>query len=182
MACVPTLVNLTSRAKICRTSHYGLCYRKNETWTLFSPSILVQILRIGLTGRPLWLRMRNSNSMPQATSSSLISLISKRISLSHYRTHDRFVNLGLNSRPTFFGCNASNYTTFRRTPPLVVYFPHTPTWQPTSTTASPLLYLPFHLPSLGDSVNSSPKGIAPLGPRAWPAQSSNAQKNASECQ
>jgi hypothetical protein len=125
MACVPTLVNLTSRAKICRTSHYGLCYRKNETWTLFSPSILVQILRIGLTGRPLWLRMRNSNSMPQATSSSLISLISKRISLSHYRTHDRFVNLGLNSRPTFFGCNASNYTTFRRTPPLVVYFPHT---------------------------------------------------------
>jgi lysophospholipase len=37
----------------------------------------------------------------------------------------RFVNLGLNSRPTFFGCNASNYTSFSRIPPLVIYFPHT---------------------------------------------------------
>src|SRR5271167_3483521 len=37
-----------------------------------------------------------------------------------------FVNLGLNSRPTFFGCNASNFTDYSRTPPLVVYFPHTP--------------------------------------------------------
>ena len=125
MACVPTSVNLTSRAKICRTFPYGLCYRENETWTLFSPSILAQILRIGPTGRPLWLRMKNSASMLQATLSFLISLISKRISLSHNKTHDRFVNLGLNSRPTFFGCNASNYTSFRRTPPLVVYFPHT---------------------------------------------------------
>lgn len=37
----------------------------------------------------------------------------------------RFVNLGLNSRPTFFGCNASNYTSFSRIPSLVIYFPHT---------------------------------------------------------
>jgi lysophospholipase len=37
-----------------------------------------------------------------------------------------FVNLGLNSRPTFFGCNASNFTDYSRTPPLVIYFPHTP--------------------------------------------------------
>ena len=40
-------------------------------------------------------------------------------------TYSSFVNLGLNSRPTFFGCNASNYTSFSRTPPLVIYFPHT---------------------------------------------------------
>jgi lysophospholipase len=39
---------------------------------------------------------------------------------------DRFVNLGLNARPTFFGCNASNFTDFRRTPPLTIYFPHVP--------------------------------------------------------
>lgn len=37
-----------------------------------------------------------------------------------------FVNLGLNARPTFFGCNASNFTSYSRTPPLVIYFPHTP--------------------------------------------------------
>lgn len=38
----------------------------------------------------------------------------------------RFVNLGLNSHPTFFGCNASNFTSYGRTPPLVIYFPHVP--------------------------------------------------------
>jgi lysophospholipase len=38
----------------------------------------------------------------------------------------RMVNLGLNSRPTFFGCNASNFSDYSRPPPLVVYFPHTP--------------------------------------------------------
>lgn len=35
-----------------------------------------------------------------------------------------FVNLGLNARPTFFGCNASNFTSYNRPPPLVLYFPH----------------------------------------------------------
>lgn len=35
-----------------------------------------------------------------------------------------FVNLGLNSRPTFFGCNASNFTT--APPPLIVYLPNSP--------------------------------------------------------
>ena len=34
-----------------------------------------------------------------------------------------FVNLGLNTRPTFFGCNSSNTT---RPPPLIVYIPNSP--------------------------------------------------------
>jgi lysophospholipase len=34
-----------------------------------------------------------------------------------------FINLGLNSRPTFFGCNSSNVTD---SAPLVVYIPNTP--------------------------------------------------------
>jgi len=34
-----------------------------------------------------------------------------------------FVNLGLNSRPTFFGCNSSNTTTMT---PLIVYIPNSP--------------------------------------------------------
>lgn len=41
-----------------------------------------------------------------------------------------FVNLGLNRRPTFFGCNSSNLTTSRTDgsslPPLVVYLPNYP--------------------------------------------------------
>ena len=41
-----------------------------------------------------------------------------------------FVNLGLNTRPTFFGCNASNFTSDDNsnphTPPLIIYIPHAP--------------------------------------------------------
>lgn len=37
-----------------------------------------------------------------------------------------FVNLGLNTRPTFFGCNSSNFTDATTTPPLVVYIPNSP--------------------------------------------------------
>jgi lysophospholipase len=35
-----------------------------------------------------------------------------------------FVNLGLNAKPTFFGCDASNFTS--QIPPLVVYIPNHP--------------------------------------------------------
>ncbi|CCF55957.1 hypothetical protein KAFR_0A05220 [Kazachstania africana CBS 2517] len=35
-----------------------------------------------------------------------------------------FVNLGLNKRPTFFGCDASNLTDLSYIPPLVVYLPN----------------------------------------------------------
>lgn len=38
-----------------------------------------------------------------------------------------FVNLGLNARPTFFGCNASNFSSSAdHLPPLVVYLPNYP--------------------------------------------------------
>ncbi|RPA97206.1 lysophospholipase [Choiromyces venosus 120613-1] len=38
-----------------------------------------------------------------------------------------FINLGLNSRPTFFGCDARNITTdTNKFPPLVVYIPNSP--------------------------------------------------------
>ena len=54
-----------------------------------------------------------------------MSLISKRILLTLTSNSDySFVNLGLNSHPSFFGCNASNFTGYLQTPPLVVYFPH----------------------------------------------------------
>ncbi|OBA26289.1 phospholipase B [Hanseniaspora valbyensis NRRL Y-1626] len=35
-----------------------------------------------------------------------------------------FVNLGLNKRPTFFGCDASNMTDLAYIPPLIVYIPN----------------------------------------------------------
>jgi lysophospholipase len=39
---------------------------------------------------------------------------------------DTFVALGLNNRPTFFGCNSSNVTSGDNIPPLVVYIPNSP--------------------------------------------------------
>ncbi|KAH8730685.1 lysophospholipase 3 precursor [Phaeosphaeriaceae sp. PMI808] len=49
--------------------------------------------------------------------------------------HDTFVALGLNNRPTFFGCNSSNVTKGNNIPPLIVYLPNAPyvTWSNTST-------------------------------------------------
>ncbi|KAI9666980.1 MAG: Lysophospholipase 1 [Alyxoria varia] len=43
-------------------------------------------------------------------------------------TQQTFINLGLNSAPTFFGCNASNFTNTRNSapPPLIVYIPNSP--------------------------------------------------------
>ncbi|SCU91200.1 LAFA_0F02410g1_1 [Lachancea sp. 'fantastica'] len=37
---------------------------------------------------------------------------------------DTFINKGLNSKPTFFGCDASNLTHLSHTPPLIVYMPN----------------------------------------------------------
>jgi lysophospholipase len=39
---------------------------------------------------------------------------------------DTFVALGLNQRPTFFGCNSSNVTRGSNVPPLIVYLPNSP--------------------------------------------------------
>ncbi len=37
-----------------------------------------------------------------------------------------FINFGLNTRPTFFGCNADNFSESANTPPLIVYIPNAP--------------------------------------------------------
>lgn len=55
-----------------------------------------------------------------------------------------FVNLGLNNRPTFFGCNISNITTLPRgqfnIPPLVVYVPNAPYITPSNVSTFDLEY------------------------------------------
>lgn len=39
---------------------------------------------------------------------------------------ETFINLGLNSRPTFFGCDTKNFTDQSKIPPLIVYVPNSP--------------------------------------------------------
>jgi Lysophospholipase catalytic domain len=103
-------------------SHFGLYSRQNEESISSSASTLAPTLKIGPMEHHLSRRTRSSNSTPRAMLYFPIFQINKRISFVLFDYS--FVNLGLNSRPTFFGCNASNYTSFTRPPPLVVYFPH----------------------------------------------------------
>ena len=115
---------LISRVRTSKTSHCGLFSKGNEMSISFSPSIRVQTLRIGPMVLHLLPRIRNTWSMLRVMWSFHMSLINKRISLISDSDYS-FVNLGLNSRPSFFGCNASNFTGYSRTPPLIIYFPHT---------------------------------------------------------
>lgn len=48
---------------------------------------------------------------------------------------DTFNALGMNNRPTFFGCNSTNVTAGNNIPPLIVYLPNSPYsyWSNTST-------------------------------------------------
>ncbi|KAI1496137.1 lysophospholipase [Biscogniauxia marginata] len=39
---------------------------------------------------------------------------------------ETFINLGLNRRPTFFGCDMSEFSSSSHVPPLIVYVPNTP--------------------------------------------------------
>ncbi|KAJ4991959.1 lysophospholipase [Stagonosporopsis vannaccii] len=52
--------------------------------------------------------------------------IMNRTSFPYIPGHDTFVALGLNNRPTFFGCNSSNVTSGDNIPPLIVYLPNSP--------------------------------------------------------
>ena len=98
----------------------------NGTLILFLRLIQVRTLRIGLTGLHSLRPTRSSCSIKRAMWCSLLYQINKRSRVLKINADFSFVNLGLNARPTFFGCNASNFTSYSRTPPLVIYFPHTP--------------------------------------------------------
>ncbi|KAI1365989.1 lysophospholipase [Xylaria arbuscula] len=62
---------------------------------------------------------------------------------------ETFINLGLNQKPTFFGCDSSNFTNADTIPPLIVYVPLTPytaysnasTFNPTYTDAERNAYI-----------------------------------------
>lgn len=52
--------------------------------------------------------------------------IMNRTSFPYIPGYDTFTGLGLNNRPTFFGCNSSNVTEGDNIPPLIVYVPNAP--------------------------------------------------------
>ncbi|KAJ9621104.1 uncharacterized protein PV06_05605 [Exophiala oligosperma] len=72
-----------------------------------------------------------SNSWPNAT--ALVATYERSLSDIANNTvfpsvpdQNTIVNLGLNTHPTFFGCNVSNFTEGSNIPPLIVYIPNSP--------------------------------------------------------
>ena len=74
---------------------------------------------------------------PNVSSGSALSSIANGTTFPFIPDTNTFINLGLNSRPTFFGCNASNTTTMT---PLVVYLPMAPYIYTPNTSTTQLAY------------------------------------------
>jgi lysophospholipase len=64
-----------------------------------------------------------NGTAPIATYERSLDPISNGTSFPAVPDHNTFVNLGLNTRPVFFGCNATNTTTTDDPSPLIVYIP-----------------------------------------------------------
>lgn len=83
-----------------------------------------------------------------------------------------FINLGLNNRPTFFGCNASNFTNLAQgqvVPPLIVYVPNAPY----TTTSNVTTFTPDYPDNQRNDIitngfNAATQGNGTLD-SAWPA-------------
>lgn len=79
-----------------------------------------------------------------------------------------FVNLGLNYRPAFFGCDAANFTT-QPPPPLIVYLPNAPyTTTSNVTTFDPTYELQQRDDIIANGLNAATQGNGTLD-AAWPA-------------
>lgn len=63
------------------------------------------------------------------------SELMNRTSFPYIPGQDTFTALGMNNRPTFFGCNSTNVTDGNNVPPIIVYIPNSPYsfWSNTST-------------------------------------------------
>lgn len=73
----------------------------------------------------------NGTSLVATYERSLNGSLENRTAFPAIPDQNTFVNLGLNTRPTFFGCNVSNITTagvdtFINVAPLIVYLPNSP--------------------------------------------------------
>ncbi|ROV95014.1 hypothetical protein VMCG_08359 [Cytospora schulzeri] len=84
-----------------------------------------------------------------------------------------FINLGLNNRPTFFGCDASNLTTHLTpglpVPPLIVYIPNAPY----NTESNVSTFTPSYTDDVRDAIIMNGLNVATQGngtvDASWPA-------------
>lgn len=82
-----------------------------------------------------------------------------------------FINLGLNNRPTFFGCDAANFTLRQgqAVPPLVVYLPNAPyTTTSNVSTFQPTTELNQRNDIVANGLNAGSQGNGSID-ATWPA-------------
>jgi lysophospholipase len=72
---------------------------------------------------------------------------------------ETFINLGLNRKPTFFGCDVNNFTSSTHIPPLIVYIANTPytAWSNVST------YDPSYSATQRDEIIQNGYNVATMG-------------------
>ncbi|KAL4758312.1 acyl transferase/acyl hydrolase/lysophospholipase [Aspergillus foveolatus] len=94
-------------------------YNKAQTETEIADRTLLSYSADTGSGWP------NGTSLVATYQRSLGSTFLPNGGFPHIPDQNTFVNLGLNRRPTFFGCNSAN-STGNRTSPLIVYIPNAP--------------------------------------------------------
>jgi len=112
----------------------------------------------------------NGTALVATYERSLNSSISNGTLFPSVPDQNTFVNLGLNTRPTFFGCNGSNITTdTNKVPPLVVYIPNTP-W--TFNSNIPTFQLDYSDGErdqvIANGFNLATQGNGTTGVKGWP--------------
>lgn len=99
-------------------------------WPLIQPERQVDIIFAVDASADTDYYWPNGSSLVQTynrvTGAAGVARSNKSISFPYVPDTQTFVNLGLNLRPTFFGCNGSNGTLPGTAPPLIVYIPNAP--------------------------------------------------------
>lgn len=101
----------------------------------------------------------------QRTLDGAVGNIANGTSFPSIPDQNTFVNLGLNTRPTFFGCNSSNTST---NTPLIVYIPNTPyTYQSNVSTFNPSYNTSERNALVGNGYNVATMGNGTIS-STWP--------------
>lgn len=99
-------------------------------WPLIQPEREVDVIFAVDASADTTYNWPNGSSLVQTyqrvTGAGGVQRTNKSISFPYVPDTNTFINLGLNMRPTFFGCNGTNGTLAGTPPPMIIYIPNAP--------------------------------------------------------
>lgn len=108
----------------------GMDNQNIPLWPLIQPEREVDVIFAVDSSADTTYSWPNGSSLVQTyqrvTGAGGIERSTKNLSFPYVPDVNTFVNLGLNLKPTFFGCNGSNGTLAGTPPPLIIYIPNAP--------------------------------------------------------